>query len=126
MALARLHLIDSAALITSAMAGGIVVTGSHGGDSAAGFALPARPLLVVFNDAGRGLDDAGISGLRMLQEAGIAAATVAHTTARIGHAGSTWNDGVISHVNACSVALGVSPGQLCRDALRTLCSPAAR
>jgi hypothetical protein len=100
------------------MAGGVVITGSHGGDSAAGFALPVRPLLVVFNDAGRGLDDAGISGLRMLQEAGIAAATVAHTSARIGHASSTWNDGVISHVNERAAALGVSPGKTCREALR--------
>jgi uncharacterized protein YunC (DUF1805 family) len=122
MPLAPLFLIDSAALITPSMAGGVVVTGSHGGDSAAGFALPARPLLVVFNDAGRGLDDAGISGLRLLQEAGIAAATVAHTSARIGHASSTWNDGVVSHVNELAAALGVSAGQRCRDALQSFCS----
>ena len=122
--LPRLYLIDSAALITAAMAGGVVVTGSDGGDSAAAFALVARPLLVVFNDAGRGLADAGISGLHMLQQAGIAAATVAHTSARIGHANSTWNDGVISHANQLCVALGVSAGQLCRDALRPLCGPA--
>lgn len=118
------HLTDSAALITPAMAGAVVVTGSHGGDSAAGFALAVRPFLVVFNDAGRGLGDAGISGLRLLQDAGIAAATVAHTSARIGHAGSTWNEGVISHVNELAAALGIGPGKVCKEALAPLCEPA--
>lgn len=124
MAHLPLYLIDSAACITAAMAGGVVVTGSHGGDSAAGFALAARPFLAVFNDAGGGLDDAGISGLCALQESGIAAATVSHTSARIGHASSTWNEGVINHVNERAAALGLSPGQLCREALRTLCKTA--
>ncbi len=125
MALTTLYLIDSAACITPAMAGSVVVTGSHGGDSAAGFALAVGPRLAVFNDADGGLDDAGISGLRLIQEAGIAAATVAHTSARIGHASSTWDEGVISHVNESAAALGLSPGQLCREALRALCGPAA-
>ena len=124
MAHLPLHLIDSAALIMPDMAGAVVVTGSHGGDSAAAFALAVRPFLVVFNDAGGGLDDAGMSGLRMLQEAGIAAATVAHTSARIGHASSTWNEGIISHVNASAAALGLSPGPRCGEALGRMCTPA--
>jgi hypothetical protein len=119
-----LFLVDSAARITSAMAGAVVVTGSHGGDSAAGFALAMRPRLVVFNDAGGGLGDAGISGLRLLQEAGIAAATVAHDSARIGHAASTWGEGIVNHVNECAGALGLSPGQRCDEALRRLCEGA--
>lgn len=124
MARIPLYLIDSAACITLAMADCVVVTGSHGGDSAAGFALVVGPRLAVFNDAGGGLDDAGISGLQLLQKAGIAAATVAHTSARIGHARSTWEDGVISHVNHSAAALGLSPGQRCGEALRALCEPA--
>jgi hypothetical protein len=123
-ALLPLFMIDSAALITPAMQGAVVVTGSHGGGSAAGFVLPVRPFLAVFNDAGVGLDDAGISGLHMLQDAGIAAATVAHTSARIGHAASTWSDGVISHVNASASALGLLPGHACGEALRELCTAA--
>lgn len=44
MAFTTLYLIDSAACITRAMAGCVVVTGSHGGDSAAGFArIGERP-----------------------------------------------------------------------------------
>jgi hypothetical protein len=125
MALLPLFLIDSAAGVTPAMAGAVVVTGSHGGDSAAGFVLAVRPSLVVFNDAGGGLDNAGTSGLRLLQQAGIAAATVAHDSARIGHAGSTWDEGVINHVNECASALGLSPGQRCKEVLRTFCERAA-
>ena len=49
MALTTFYLIDSAACITPVMAGSVVVTGSHGGDSAAGFALAA--LQTWFEDA---------------------------------------------------------------------------
>jgi hypothetical protein len=117
-----LHLADSVGYVTPAMAGAVVVTGSHGGDSAARYALPVRPLLVVFNDAGGGLDDAGISGLWLLEAEGIAAATVGHLTARIGHARSTLEQGVLSHVNGPAAALGLAAGRSCREALAPLCT----
>jgi hypothetical protein len=116
-----LHLLDSVGFITPEMAGAVLVTGSHGGDSAARFALAAPPLLVVFNDAGGGLHQAGISGLDVLQSHAIAAATVAHTSARIGYAQSTLDEGVLSHVNPAAAALGLFPGQRCRDAVRGWC-----
>jgi len=121
-----LYLADSVGYITPAMAGAVVVTGSHGGDSAARYALAARPLLVVFNDAGRGLEDAGISGLALLQAEGIAAACVGHMTARIGHARSTWQQGVVTHANAQARSLGVLPGRPCREVLAPLCEPEPR
>ncbi len=121
MTRAPLHLADSVGYVTPAMAGAVVVTGSHGGDSSARYALAARPLLVVFNDAGRGLDDAGISGLQLLQAVGIAAATVGHMTARIGHARSTFEQGVLTHANARAQALGLQPGLTCREAVGPLC-----
>lgn len=116
-----LHLADSVGYVTPEMEGTVVVSGSHGGDSAARYALAARPLLVVFNDAGRGLDDAGISGLALLEAAGIAAATVGHMTARIGHALSTLDEGVLTHANGPALALGLRPGAACRAALASLC-----
>jgi hypothetical protein len=64
----------------------------------------------VFNDAGVGLDGAGIAALPLLQAQGIAACTVAHDTARIGEAASTLATGVISHANAAAQALGARPG----------------
>ena len=92
----------------------IAVSGSHGGISSARYALAARPLLSVFNDAGVGKDAAGLAALDFLQDHGLAACTVAHHSARIGEAPSTLQDGRISHCNALALALGAAPGQACR------------
>jgi hypothetical protein len=61
--LPAITLLDSIALIDSSNAGTIVVTGSHGGRSAAGFVVDVseKPLAVFFNDAGGGKDNAGKS-----------------------------------------------------------------
>ena len=91
-------------------AGCAVVTGSHGGLSAGRFALQAQVYLAVFNDAGVGLQQAGIAALALLQAHGIAACAVAHDTARIGDAASTLASGVLSHVNVQAAALGARPG----------------
>ncbi|MBF5007541.1 hypothetical protein [Diaphorobacter caeni] len=101
-------------------AGCIAVSGSHGGLSAARYAVAARPLLSVFNDAGIGKDDAGIAGLALLQLHQLAACTVSHTSARIGDAQSTLEDGVIQHVNAAARALGAVPGEPCSDFVQRL------
>lgn len=90
--------------------GCVVVSGSHGGLSAGRFAVQAGVRLAVFNDAGGGLDDAGIVALDLLQSQGMAACTVAHSSARIGEAHSTWGHGVISHCNASAQAMGARPG----------------
>ncbi|MBL8309559.1 MAG: hypothetical protein JNL19_03955 [Burkholderiales bacterium] len=104
-------LIDSISAITAEMAGHIVVTGSHGGVSAAHLALAHPPALVVFNDAGRGLDDAGVAGLAILETAGVAACAVSHLTARIGEAESTKTTGCISAYNAPAARTGIASGQ---------------
>ena len=106
-----LRLVDSVAELTPDDVGCIAITASHGGLSAGRYALAVRPALTVFNDAGVGLAQAGIAALPMLDEAGLAACTVAHTSACIGQAQSTWATGVISHVNTKALALGLSPGQ---------------
>ncbi len=92
-------------------AGCIVISGSHGGLSAGRFALEAKLRLAVFNDAGGGKDGAGIAALDLLQRHGVAACTVAHTSACIGEARSTLHDGVISHANAAAVVLGAVVGR---------------
>ena len=100
--------------------GQVVVTGSHGGVSAARYAQEYRPFLVIFNDAGVGKDRAGVIGLDLLEEAGIAAVAVAHTSARIGEAKSTFEEGVISHANAPARRLGLKPEQKVQEAIRML------
>lgn len=106
-----LRLVDSITELQPADAGCIALSGSHGGTSAARYAEQVRPWLSVFNDAGVGKDQAGIASLDLLQRAGLAACTVSHMSARIGDAGSTFDEGVVSHANAAARALGIVPGQ---------------
>ena len=105
-------LADSASLVGSGDAGRIVITGSHGaligGDPARALKAPAR--VAVFNDAGRGLDDIGLTRLPALAARGVAAVTVSAVTARIGNAASALETGVISAANAPAVAMGAAEG----------------
>ncbi len=110
-------LLDSVTEVTPAHAGRVVVTGSHGGQSAGRYAMEVRARLYVFNDAGIGKDDAGIAALAMLDAVGQPAAAVAHTSARIGEAADTWNGGVISRVNSAARAAGYRTGQALRAAV---------
>ena len=113
-------LFDSITEAVGVGAGRIVVSGSHGGVSSARYALQAAPRLAVFNDAGVGKEGAGIAALALLQAAGIGACTVAHSSACIGDARSTLDEGVVSHANAAALALGIQPGAALRDALAVL------
>lgn len=112
-----LHLLDSIALITSDMANNVVVTGSHGGTSAASFilALPHKPHAVFFNDAGIGKDDAGIAALVLMQEVGVIAAVYAHNSARIGDAKDGLANGIITRCNALAHAAGIQSPQTVHD-----------
>ena len=114
------RVVDSITEHGPADGGCIAVSGSHGGISSGRYAAAARPLLSVFNDAGGGKDAAGLAALAALQSQGLAACSVSHLSARIGEAHSTLNDGIISHVNALAAALGVAPGQRCRQAVDSI------
>ena len=116
----RVIIMDSITKVTSEDRGAVVVSASHGGASSGEFALEVPLKAVFFNDAGVGKENAGIMALEMLQARGIAAGTVAHTSARIGDAQDMWDNGVISHVNAAAQELGLSPGAKLRDALVSL------
>ncbi len=114
--------LDSASLVLPEHKAAIVVTGSHGG------LLGGRPETALkydvrgalYNDAGIGKDTAGISRLPALDARGIAAATVSAASARIGDARSTYEDGVISQVNARAASLGLRAGISARDFVATL------
>ena len=104
-----ISLLDSIALIDSSHAGTIVVTGSHGGRSAAGFVVDVskKPLAVFFNDAGGGKDDAGKVGLGMLQAIGVPAACYSHMSARIGDAQDGLENGILTDMNDLAKQIGV-------------------
>jgi hypothetical protein len=113
-------LIDSIAALSAAEAGAVVVSGSHGGVSAARYALGVPIAGVLFNDAGVGKDGAGIAGLALLQGAGVPAAAVSHASACIGEAADTLTSGVISHANEATRRRGVAPGESAREAATLL------
>ena len=91
--------------------GNVLIGGSHGGVYAGYLAAKASVRAVILNDAGGGLDDAGFGSLSYLDHIGLAAATVRHTSARIGDADDMARRGEISHVNATAFALGCRVGQ---------------
>ena len=109
--------LDSASLVMPEHRGSIVVTGSHGGllGGRPETALKYDVLGALYNDAGLGKDDAGISRLPALNARGIVAATVSAVSARIGDARSTYEDGIISRVNARGVEFGLREGISARE-----------
>ena len=108
----RIVCVDSISLVEPADAGQVVVSGSHGALVAGQHALAIAVDAVgaFYNDAGIGADDAGVSRLPVLDARGIAAATVAAASARIGDSRSTLDDGVVSRANERARALGIEPG----------------
>ena len=118
----RVWALDSASLVAPEHHDAIVLTGSHGG------LLGGRPETALkydvraafYNDAGIGIDEAGVSRLPALDQRGIAAGTVSAASARIGDARSTYEEGILSRVNARAAALGLAPGMTARDAVAVL------
>ena len=120
--LPAITLLDSIALIDSSNAGTIVVTGSHGGRSAAGFVVDVRekPLAVFFNDAGGGKDNAGKVGLDILQAIGVAAACYSHMSARIGDAQDGLDNGVLTDLNDLAKQAGIKTEMEVSQAIRCI------
>ena len=116
----RLVCMDSSSLVAHGEDDGhIVLCGSHGGLVAhqPHLALQVDAAAAFFNDAGVGKDGAGITRLPALDVRGIAAATVAAMSARIGDGRSTYADGVVSRVNETARAAGIEPGMTAREAV---------
>jgi hypothetical protein len=118
----RVIALDSNGLVGPDDVGHIVVTGSHGGllGGRPETAVKAQVLAALYNDAGIGIDAAGLSRLPALEALGIAGACVSADSARIGDAMSSWNDGVISALNPLAAARGGHIGQSARDFVAAL------
>lgn len=113
----RVLALDAAPMLTPDDAGAIAVTGSHAAlfrgqpDDVIGPDLYA----VFFNDAGVGLDEAGITRLPTLDARGIAAGAVSADSAPIGDARASYADGILSYVNRTASRMGARPGMRLRD-----------
>jgi hypothetical protein len=120
---------DSVTRLGPEHVGSVLVAGSHGGVYAACLAALAGSRAVILNDAGVGLDQAGIAGLAYLDGYAMAAATIGHDTARIGDGADMARRGIVSHVNAAAARLGCAPGQACLAAAERMTAaplPASR
>jgi len=114
--------LDSNSLVTAEDAGAIVITGSHGGllGGQARSAIKYAVFAAFYNDAGIGIDNAGISRLPALDGMGIAGIAVDAFSARIGDGLSTYEDGVASFVNDKARSYGVHPGMTVRAVVSRL------
>lgn len=113
--------LDSASSIRSSDREAILATGSHGGlpGNATARAIKHKPRLVFFNDAGVGIDNAGISRLAPLDILGVPAVGVDCLSARIGDGRSTYETGIVSVVNERAKALSIAPGMAVKVAIET-------
>lgn len=104
---------DSTSLVMPEDEGDIVVTASHGDLLRESPSWGNRPdvLAAIFNDAG----SQNPSRLPDLDTRAIAGATVSTNSARIGDARSTYEDGIISHINNTALGRGARIGMTCRE-----------
>lgn len=98
----------------------VLCIGLHSGKVMAEWSAAVAPKGVIGNDGGLGKDRSGVAGLEPLQADGIAAASVAAMSARIGDCLSTYEDGVISEANGIAQVLGVRRGIPARLAARLM------
>ena len=118
--------VDSITKLGPEHRGSVIVAGSHGGLYCGWLASTAAVRAVMLNDAGVGLDRAGIACLLPLDGIGMAAVTVDYRSARIGDGKDMVRRGRVSYINGTAAALGCTPGMdvtLCIDALRTAALP---
>ncbi len=104
----------------SEAAGQVVVAASHGGLIAGAIAAAKQVRSVIFNDAGGGKDGAGFASLLPLEQMGLACATLARHSARIGDGEHMYRYGVVSHANALARQCGLALGMPCTEAAQGL------
>jgi hypothetical protein len=98
--------------------GGVLVTGSHGGRLPAYLASVSGAVAVIFNDAGGGLDGAGIAGLKWLDTIGMPAAAVSYASARIGDGHDSVERGIISAFNETAAKLKIKQGIRAKECIK--------
>jgi hypothetical protein len=113
----RVICLDAAPMMQPEDAGAIAVTGSHAA------LFRGRPdgvvsvdlLAIFFNDAGVGLDGAGISRLAELDKRPMIAGAVSADSAPIGNSRAIYADGILSHVNRTAAERGGKSGMPLRQ-----------
>lgn len=104
------ELLNSITDASDTTAGKVVISGSHGGMYPAAISSLAGARAVLFNDAGIGLEQAGVAGVLALAGVGVAAAGVDCNSCHIGSANDMLERGVLSTVNSVAMTLGLTTG----------------
>ena len=116
----KVIILNSAVQVGPDGTGQVLVVGSHGSELAARYVVRYLPFGVILNDAGKGKNNAGISGLSILESMYILGATVDCMTARIGEGHDNYYSGIISAVNDKAKAAGVNIGMTAIEAARIM------
>jgi len=98
----------------------VLVTAGHTGRSAVEYLRRCRPWGFICSDGGRGLDDSGMAGLFIVEDEGMAGATIDARYARMGSGLSHYHDGTISAVNTHAADRGVEIGMTAAQAASLL------
>ncbi|WP_108666158.1 hypothetical protein [Euzebya rosea] len=102
----------------------VLVTAGHTGRSGASFLLEFRPWGFICSDGGGGKNDSGTAGLAIVEEHGLAGASVSALTAAIGDARSSYDDGIIAACNEPARRRGVTVGMPAKQAAHLLLAEA--
>ncbi len=116
----ELQLLDSITDADDTSAGRVVLCGSHGGLYPATLASRGGIRAVLFNDAGIGLERAGVQGVLRLADVGMAAAAVDCLSCHIGSASDALGRGIVSVVNREAQTLGLRLGMSVAEAVALL------
>lgn len=100
--------------------GDVLICGSHGAPCATQLVVWARPRGLFIHDAGIGLGDGGVNGLKLLDEYLIPGAAVDGMSARISDGRDMYENGVLSRINRSAALMGLVPGMAVREAARIL------
>jgi uncharacterized protein YunC (DUF1805 family) len=122
----RIVLADSATSISEANKNDIFVDASHCGENVGRYAVQGGVKGMIGNDAGKGMEDAGVAGFKVLDEKGIPGAAVSANSAEIGVGITTWDSGVISTVNKAAQKIGVKPGMTAKQAAEIMLQAAVK
>ena len=112
--------LDSVTHLTEVHQGKAVYCASHGGTYAGYFAAKSGVGAIILNDAGIGREQAGVAGLGLLDDLGVPAAAISHTSARIGDGFDGLTRGIISKVNQTGREHGLRAGVSCAIAMEQL------
>lgn len=98
----------------------VLICGSHGAPCATQLLVWARPRGVFVHDAGIGLGDGGVNGLKLLDAYWIPGCAVDGNSARISDGRDMYESGTLSRVNHAAELMGVTKGMSVREAAQIL------